>query len=299
MNYDWVIILGSAILLSIGALLGYWSRQSGSRRGLSDVGLRDAVRDARNGEFPVLVGRNEELKRMMQVLSRERNPHVLLVGEPGVGKTTLASRMATLLVEHKVPRRLKNYRMMQWNFAQWITQAESSEQLLEVLSYLPSRCIVWMDNLEEWWAVLERRGLLSLVFEGLKRKGISVIGITTPKHHQEHIHLHPRLSRFFHPIHVAPATVKATLQILETMVSDIEERSPVQLKPSALKACITYARHHLPHAFLPASAIEVLEEVVTFADTQITDREQRRVIMQTDVENAMEHRSRHYRDPRD
>lgn len=300
MTYDWIILIGSAALLSIGAVLGYWSRNSTSRKLLSDVGVQDAIQKARNGEFPPLVGRDTELKRMVQVLTRKRKPHVLLVGESGVGKTTLAQSMGTVLAERKVPRALRTYRMFQWNLGEWLAYSESNEELLKFLTSFRKPCMVLMDNLEEWWGVLERRGLLSLLFEGLSRRGISVIGVTTPQHQKQHIHAHPRLSRFFHPIHVAESTATNTIRILETMTEEFKEQHGIQLKPSALKACVSYARHHLPHDALPGSAVEVLEEVVTLAaNREHWGSSRNRVITQVDVEEAMEHRTRHYRDPRD
>jgi ATP-dependent Clp protease ATP-binding subunit ClpC len=230
---------------------------------------RDLTKMAEDGKLDPIVGREKEIERVSQILSRRKKNNPILIGEPGVGKSAIAEGLALRIVQRKVSRVLFNKRVVTLDLASLVAgtkyRGQFEERMKAVMNELEKSpdVILFIDEIHTIIGAGGASGSLdaSNMFKpALARGEIQCIGATTLDEYRQYIEKDGALERRFQKVLVEPATAEETLQILENIKAKYEEHHNVTYTPEALKACVTLTQRYISDRHLPDKAIDALDE---------------------------------------
>ena len=244
---------------------------------------RDLTRMAREGKLDPIVGRERELERIAQILSRRKKNNPILIGEPGVGKSTIAEGLALRIVEGRVPRTLYDKRVISLDLASLVAgtkyRGQFEERMKAVLNELEKNpdIIIFIDEIHTIVGAGSASGSLdaSNMFKpALARGEIQCIGTTTLDEYRQYIEKDGALERRFQKILVEATTPQETLTILQNIKQKYEDHHLVQYTDEALNACIALTERYVSDRLLPDKAIDALDEAgsrVRIAHVEVPD----------------------------
>ncbi|PWH82625.1 Clp protease ClpC [Algibacter marinivivus] len=230
---------------------------------------RDLTALAEEGKLDPVVGREKEIQRVSQVLSRRKKNNPLLIGEPGVGKSAIAEGLALRIVKRKVSRILFNKRVVTLDLASLVAgtkyRGQFEERMKAVMNELEKNddVILFIDEIHTIVGAGGATGSLdaSNMFKpALARGEIQCIGATTLDEYRQYIEKDGALERRFQKVIVEPTTVDETIEILNNIKGKYEEHHNVDYTPEAIEACVKLTNRYMTERFLPDKAIDALDE---------------------------------------
>ena len=229
----------------------------------------DMTAEARKGKLDPVVGREEQIKRVITILNRRTKNNPVLIGEPGVGKTAIAEGLAQRIVTEDVPDSLLDKRIVLLDLAGMIAgtkyRGEFEERLKKVMAELEQdkKTIVFIDELHLIVGAGAAEGAMdagNILKPALARGKIQVIGATTTDEYTKHIEKDAALERRFQPVQVPEATVPETLAILKGLRGHYEEFHGVTLSDEVLDTIVQLAKRYISDRYMPDKAIDLLDE---------------------------------------
>lgn len=240
-----------------------------SKTPVLDLYSRDLTKMGEEGKLDTIVGREKEIERVSQILSRRKKNNPVLIGEPGVGKSSIAEGLALRIIQRKVSRVLFNKRIVMLDLASMVAGTKYRGQFEERIKALMTELekeqdiIVFIDEIHTIIGAGGSSGSLdaSNMFKpALARGEIQIIGATTLDEYRKHIEKDGALERRFQKIIVEPATADESLQILSNIKDKYEEHHNVYYTDEAIKACVDLTNRYVTDRFLPDKAIDALDE---------------------------------------
>src|SRR6188472_2287882 len=234
---------------------------------------RDLTQAARDGKLDPVIGRDEEIRRTIQVLSRRTKNNPVLIGEPGVGKTAIAEGLALRIVNGDVPESLRDRKLMALDMGSLIAGAkfrgDFEERLKAVLNEVQAeggRIILFIDELHTIVGAGKAEGAMdagNLLKPALARGELHCIGATTLDEYRKYIEKDAALERRFQPVFVSEPTVEDTISILRGIKEKYELHHGVRITDSALVAAATLSNRYITDRFLPDKAIDLMDEAAS------------------------------------
>jgi ATP-dependent Clp protease ATP-binding subunit ClpC len=230
---------------------------------------RDLTAMAEEGKLDPVVGREKEIQRVSQILSRRKKNNPLLIGEPGVGKSAIAEGLAERIVKRKVSRILFNKRVVTLDLASLVAgtkyRGQFEERMKAVMNELEKNddIILFIDEIHTIVGAGGATGSLdaSNMFKpALARGEIQCIGATTLDEYRQYIEKDGALERRFQKVIVEPTTIAETIEILNNIKAKYEEHHNVEYSPEAIEACVKLTSRYMTERFLPDKAIDALDE---------------------------------------
>jgi ATP-dependent Clp protease ATP-binding subunit ClpB len=260
---------------------------------------RDLTQLARQGKVDPVIGRDEEIRRVIQVLSRRTKNNPVLIGEPGVGKTAIAEGLAQRIMRGDVPEGLKNKRIVALDLGALIAGAkfrgEFEERLKAVLKEVTDaqgEIILFIDELHTVVGAGAAQGAMdasNMLKPMLARGELHCIGATTLDEYREHVEKDAALERRFQPVYVNEPSVEETISILRGLKERYEVHHGVRIQDSALVAAAVLSHRYIADRFLPDKAIDLIDEAASKLRMEIDSLpseldEVERKIMQLEIE---------------
>jgi ATP-dependent Clp protease ATP-binding subunit ClpB len=240
---------------------------------------RDLTELARRQKLDPVIGRDEEIRRVMQILARRTKNNPVLIGEPGVGKTAIVEGLAQRIVSGDVPDVLKTKRIVALDLAALVAGAkfrgEFEDRLKAVLKEITEaegQIILFIDELHTLVGAGAAEGAMdasNMLKPALARGELRAIGATTLNEYKKHIEKDPALERRFQPVLVAEPTVEDTIAILRGLKERYEVHHGVRIKDSAIIAAATLSNRYISDRFLPDKAIDLIDECAASLRMQI------------------------------
>jgi ATP-dependent Clp protease ATP-binding subunit ClpB len=243
---------------------------------------RDLTAAAAEGKVDPVIGRDEEIRRTIQVLSRRTKNNPVLIGDPGVGKTAIAEGLAQRIVKGDVPESLEDKRLLALDMGALIAGAkyrgEFEERLKAVLSEVQAeggRIILFIDELHTIVGAGKAEGAMdagNLLKPALARGELHCVGATTLDEYRKHIEKDAALARRFQPVFVSEPTVEDTISILRGLKEKYEQHHGVRITDSALVAAATLSNRYITDRFLPDKAIDLVDEAASRLKMEIDSK---------------------------
>lgn len=237
---------------------------------------------AKKGKIDPVIGRDEEIRRAIQILSRRIKNNPVLIGEPGVGKTAIAEGIAIRIVNNDVPETLRNTMLLELDMGALIAGAkyrgEFEERLKAVINEAEKsegKVILFIDEMHTIVGAGAAGGAMdasNLLKPALARGGIRCIGATTLNEYRQHIEKDPALARRFQSVLVAEPTVEDTISILRGLRSKYELHHGIRISDPAVVAAATMSNRYITDRFLPDKAIDVMDEAASRIRIQVDSK---------------------------
>ncbi|MBF0454420.1 MAG: ATP-dependent chaperone ClpB [Magnetococcales bacterium] len=262
---------------------------------------RDLTALAREGKLDPVIGRDEEIRRTMQVLSRRTKNNPVLIGEPGVGKTAIVEGLALRVVRGDVPDSLKNIRFAALDMGALIAGAkyrgefeERLKALLREVEEASGRIILFIDEMHTLVGAGRTDGAMdasNLLKPALARGDLHCVGATTLDEYRKHVEKDPALERRFQPIIIREPGVEDAISILRGIKDKYEMHHGVRIKDQAILAAVTLSHRYIADRFLPDKAIDLMDEAAARTRMEVTSKPQEiddidRKILQLEIEAA-------------
>jgi ATP-dependent Clp protease ATP-binding subunit ClpB len=234
---------------------------------------RDLTEAAREGKLDPVIGRDEEIRRTIQVLSRRTKNNPVLIGEPGVGKTAIAEGLALRIVNNDVPESLRDKRLMALDLGAMIAGAkfrgEFEERLKSVMSEIAAsegEIVLFIDELHTLVGAGKADGAMdasNLLKPALARGELHCVGATTLDEYRKHIEKDAALARRFQPVFISEPSVADTISILRGLKEKYELHHGVRVTDAAIVAAATLSNRYITDRFLPDKAIDLVDEAAS------------------------------------
>ena len=234
---------------------------------------QDLTEAARDGKIDPIIGRDDEIRRAMQVLSRRTKNNPVLIGEPGVGKTAIAEGMALRIINGDVPESLRNKKLMALDMGALIAGAkyrgefeERLKAILNEISAAAGEIILFIDEMHTLVGAGKTDGAMdaaNLIKPALARGALHCIGATTLDEYRKYVEKDAALARRFQPVMVEEPTVEDSISILRGIKEKYELHHGVRISDSALVAAATLSQRYITDRFLPDKAIDLVDEAAS------------------------------------
>lgn len=260
---------------------------------------RDLTEDAREGRLDPVIGRDEEIRRAIQVLSRRTKNNPVLIGEPGVGKTAIAEGLALRIVNRDVPESLTDKTLMSLDMGALIAGAkyrgEFEERLKAVLSEIEARAgevVLFIDEMHTLVGAGKADGAMdasNLLKPALARGELHCVGATTLDEYRKHVEKDAALARRFQPVFIAEPTTEDAISILRGLKEKYELHHGVRITDSALVSAATLSSRYIADRFLPDKAIDLMDEAASRLRMEVDSKPEEldaldRDLMQREIE---------------
>ncbi len=243
---------------------------------------RDLTEAAAQGKIDPVIGRDEEIRRTIQVLSRRTKNNPVLIGEPGVGKTAIAEGLAQRIIKGDVPESLKDKKLLALDMGALIAGAkyrgEFEERLKAVLAEVTAAAggiVLFIDELHTIVGAGKAEGAMdasNLLKPALARGELHCIGATTLDEYRKHVEKDAALARRFQPVFISEPTVEDTISILRGLKERYEQHHKVRISDTALVAAATLSNRYIADRFLPDKAIDLVDEAASRLRMQVDSK---------------------------
>src|SRR5215203_4675214 len=243
---------------------------------------RDLTEAARSGKLDPVIGRDEEIRRTIQVLSRRTKNNPVLIGEPGVGKTAIVEGLALRILNGDVPESLKEKKLLALDMGALIAGAkyrgEFEERLKAVLQEVTAAAggiVLFIDEMHTLVGAGKSEGAMdasNLLKPALARGELHCVGATTLDEYRKHVEKDAALARRFQPVFIGEPTVEDTISILRGLKDKYEQHHGVRVTDSALVAAATLSNRYITDRFLPDKAIDLVDEAASRLRMQVDSK---------------------------
>ena len=248
------------------------AKESGKKGSALEEFTRDLTEAARAGRLDPVIGRDEEIRRVIQILSRRTKNNPVLIGEPGVGKTAIAEGLAERIAAADVPEELLDKRVLSLDLSGMVAgtkyRGEFEERIKKTIDEVKKagNVILFIDELHTIVGAGSAEGAVdaaNILKPALSRGEIRVVGATTLDEYRKYIEKDAALERRFQPVTVAEPTPEATLEILKGLRDKYEAHHKLTITDEALEAAVSLSRRYINDRFLPDKAIDLMDEAAS------------------------------------